>query len=253
MGNLEFIKNIISLYKKFKEKEFFPISSILNALLNYQKDKHLLTFWALKANQFEILKYLIEDEKQDINTLLYKNDTLLHLAAKTDNLFILKWLIKNGIDYKKTDLYGYTFVSYLRGESLKWFLSLNLIQYKWKLDVEHLKNTFKKKNDYWDFSNIKLGDSGLKIIFRLLYLRLDIKTIDLSKNYRITEKGFNYYLKEKLYSMEKVFKLLILPENLPIRTINEIQKMSKKNNFEIKYNFPSLLTITNCYISSFLK
>ena len=51
---------------------------------------------ASEAGHLSVVKYLVEREDDDVNSLNYDNETPLHLAAQKGRQYLVKYFLKNG-------------------------------------------------------------------------------------------------------------------------------------------------------------
>ncbi len=62
---------------------------------------------ASHLNNFEVVHFLINKEKIDINMKSPLGKTALHYAAENNNDLMVKYLLNNGADVYETDMYGF--------------------------------------------------------------------------------------------------------------------------------------------------
>jgi|GEM_PF-7120110 len=148
-----------------------------------------LTPYLLSAlhNQFNILKYFLEDQKVDVNTLDYNKANALILACYGDNIEMVKYLINHKINIKQEDINGIDsfLMSAYRGnlEILKYILH----------NIKKSKEFINKKKDVYGANALILASIlGNKdvIIYLIEKYNLDVNSKD---NYYYTPLHFASY------------------------------------------------------------
>ena len=64
----------------------------------YDRKGENILFYAVRSSNIELIKYLLEKQKMDVNSRSFDNTTPLFYAAKSGNLAIVKLLIESGAD-----------------------------------------------------------------------------------------------------------------------------------------------------------
>lgn len=128
LAELEVIrsKEILKLDQLIADKNMPEVTALMNKypdiLLSKTQVSNLAILSVEKSN-LELLQRLIEKEGMNINQPLnFQEQNLLHIAAGTGNLDLVRLLINKGADSKKKDAYDKLPVDYAKSKEVKKYL-----------------------------------------------------------------------------------------------------------------------------------
>jgi len=128
LAELEVIrsKEILKLDQLIADKNMPEVLALLNkypdVILSKAQVSNLAVL-SVEKNNLPLLQRLIEREGMNINqSLNFQEQNLLHIAAGTDNLDLIRLLINKGADYKKKDAYDKLPADYARSKEVKKYL-----------------------------------------------------------------------------------------------------------------------------------
>ncbi len=128
LAELEIIrsKEILKLDQLIADKNMTEVLALLNKYpeINLSKTQvSNLAVLSVEKINLPLLQRLIEKEGMNINQPLnFQEQNLLHIAAGTGNLDLIRLLINKGADYKKKDAYDKLPVDYAKSKEVKKYL-----------------------------------------------------------------------------------------------------------------------------------
>lgn len=217
--------------------------------ISTKDDYETIIHLAAECGWLHIIKYLLYKCHVDPNTLNSLGRNILHLAASQGHFNLAKWIIMHTkVDIVQLDRFNFTPLTIANnGNLIKFLLSRhNCYHFISVCNSARVINKLVKRDGFLNLSNINLGDSGCKVIgLSLRHETSHAKTIDLSRNLRISHNGIKF-LVDSFQMSDKIRHLII--SDLPPKTYNLLIKYA--NTFTFTCEFPTLLTIAADFITT---
>jgi hypothetical protein len=243
-----------SLAKSIVCEEFDKVKSYISSTA----DADLALTYAVAAGRLEMVKLIFRNEwRSQCDPQYY-----FEMAIKHDQLDILQWFI---LQFRKPSLK--IVASELNRNCLRWLLRFRFV---WKQikghELDVCQRLIDDSNDHLDLAGLELGDSAcffVADVIQMLRRRYVLhpaglvyeitdgpKSVDLSGNPRITDRGLDCLAKALPEALKKFRELTL--SAVSVASLNQLRAAAHNNNITIHCEFPSLLTICVSYVSNFI-